>query len=249
MKVIFKTFDILEFVINYSGSPVPPKLVAEKLNINHSTCVRLMAVLRKINYLKLVSRREGYIPGAALYSHYNNMRCVYGRLAHIAENPIKQLARDLNTVVNISVMEEDAKYILYHFCGNNAKIATKTRYKDDHHCNATGMLLLSHSDNKVIKNYYDRFSEYIRLEWKGINSLEDFQLKLNEIKQQGEIVYKSVHNSNMLIVGNVVDIADDVTAAIGFGYYGDNPDYAITRSRETVAQICEVYNKEEQFIF
>jgi DNA-binding IclR family transcriptional regulator len=249
MKVIFKTFEILEFVINSSSTAVSPKMVSEKLEMNHSTCIRIMSVLRKKGYLKLISRRDGYIPGAALYAHYNSMRWPYGRLAHIAEKPIRKLARDLNTVVNISVMQDEAKYILYHFCGNGRKIETKTRYEDDHHCNATGMLLLSHSDNKIIRDYYDRFSAGIEFEWKGVNSLEAFELKLNMLKQKGEINYTSVHNSNMLIVGNIVDVSDTITAAIGFGYFEGNPEFAIERARQTAKEIRDAYNMEEQFIF
>jgi len=249
MKVIVKTFDILEFVINHPAKTVSPKMVSDKLQLNHSTCIRIMAVLRKRGYLKFISRREGYIPGAALYSHYNSMRWVYGRLAHIAENPIRQLAQDLNTIVNISVMQDGVKYILYHFCGNGGDIEVKTRYESDHHGNATGMLLLAHEDKKTIKNYYNQFSKDIASEWGKINDFEAFESKLNEIKQKKEINYINLRNSNMLIVGNVINISDNITAAIGFGYFGDDPALAISKSRQTAQEIQNAYNMKEQVIF
>jgi DNA-binding IclR family transcriptional regulator len=249
MKVILKTFDILEFVINSKKRAVSPKMVSDELGINHSTCIRIMSVLRKQGYLRFISRREGYIPGAALYAHYNSMRWAYGRLAHVAEKPIQKLAKDLNAIVNIAVMQDGVKYILYHFCGNGGDIEIKTRYEDDHHGNATGMLLLAHEDKKIIKNYYTRFADKIKADWPNIATYDDFTKKLSEIRQAKRINYINARNSNMLIIGNFINISDNVTAAIGFGYYGNEHQLAIAKAHQTAQEIQNAYNMEEQLIF
>ena len=59
IKVLNKTFDLLELVREYSPQPVLPGEAAEVLNMPRSTCVRLLKLLTEKGYLEQLSPRKG----------------------------------------------------------------------------------------------------------------------------------------------------------------------------------------------
>ena len=62
IKVLNKTFDLLELIRERFPEPVLPGEAAAGLGIPRSTCVRLMKLLTGKGYLEQLSPRKGYSP-------------------------------------------------------------------------------------------------------------------------------------------------------------------------------------------
>ncbi len=241
MKVVVKTLDVLELIVNHPGKPVTPSVVASKLGINVTTCVRIMGCLTKRGYLRQISRREGYVPGPALFILRGRNQWEYNRVVDAAAGPVRELAFQLNTTVNISTMQHGIKYILYYHRGHSTRrILIQTQYTGDHHRTATGMLLMSQSSEDVQREFYGAQTEDIHRKWDEITDFNSFRKKMQTVRNAGEISY--VDKGGLRIIGTMVNLGTSFPAAIGFGYDGEDSAFALRCARETAQRICSQYN-------
>ena len=85
IKVLNKTFDLLELIRERFPEPVLPGEAAAGLGIPRSTCVRLMKLLTGKGYLEQLSPRKGYSVGPILYL-LGSGECYHQRLTIHAKN-------------------------------------------------------------------------------------------------------------------------------------------------------------------
>jgi DNA-binding IclR family transcriptional regulator len=236
MKSLRKAIDILEYVINHNQRPVTPSEIAEQLGLNAATCVRIMGEYTKLGYLEQISRREGYVPGPAVFTFADRMNWKYARMAKASAGPVRELAETLNTVINISVMRDTYRYMLYHFSGNPLRnIPMHTRYGVDHYETATGRLLMSTCSDKELEIITGRLG-FPGDEWDGINDLAAFKKELSKIADSGTVCFRS-EKYNQWILGVLVKPEGYPCAAIGYGVDGDNWKEALAKTENTAKQI------------
>ncbi len=236
MKSLHKAIDILEYIINHEEGGVTPSEVAEHLKLNAATCVRIMGEFTKCGYLEQISRREGYIPGPAVFTFADRKNWKYARLAEAATTPVKKLAEEFDTVVNISVMRDTERYILYHFSGNPLRsIPLRTRYTDDHYETATGRLLMSVCSEKALKTIIKNLG-FPGDEWNDINDLKSFQRELAGIAQSGFVCFWS-EKFNQWIIGSLVSPDGYPQAAIGYGIKSNDWEKALDKTKAAARQI------------
>ncbi len=234
MKSLSKTFDILEYIFNKDGAPATPGEVAENIKINATTCSRIIGELVERGYIERVSRRTGYIPGPSIYA-LNLRKSPYAVLSAAAREPIKKLAEELSTIINISIMKNAYRYILYfHTVDPSKKFALWTKYFTDHYSTATGRLLLSSASPEEI----DFIIEKLGLpgnEWNEIKSKEALLKELSQIAQKGFVKYSQ---DELWIVGRIFKAHDYPHAAIGFGVESEEKaDCALELLETTVSDI------------
>lgn len=185
MKSLLKSLDILEFVMNNEDKPVTPAVVAEACGLNPVTCVRILGELTKRDYLRKISRHDGYAPGPVIYA-LADRRSFYGCAAHAASEILKDLAIRFDLQLNISVLHGTKRYILYHYAAaREYPIARKTAHPDHFYIQGTGRILLAHAEQAAV----DRIIERIGLPgelWPEVRSRRDLALQLARIRKTGQ---------------------------------------------------------------
>lgn len=236
MKSLKKALNILEFIANHGSQPVTPGMAAEKLGLDAATCVRVMQEFTNLGYLVRVSRRIGYIPGPALLTFSDRPQWQYCRLARAAAEPLKNLACKLNTLVNISVLHNDCRYILYHYSADGSRdISLQTRYRRDFYTTATGRLLLATLPEKsageiCAKNEIKDFSGQLI-------DIKSFLDDLKKIARERHVCFRTP-DQQFWIIGAMVCAGDFPPAAIGFGV----PDHSNT---EALRAACDTAKRIE----
>ncbi len=112
IKVMDKTFGILEEIVKSTPHPMGPLALSEKLGLNRATCSRILKVLLESGYILQVSRQAGYVAGPRILT-LNNMAGFQSRLLKKAVPVIENLARELKISVLISQIYQHQRYVLY----------------------------------------------------------------------------------------------------------------------------------------
>ena len=79
IKVLDKTFGILEEIIKATPHPMGPMALAEALELNRATCSRILKMLLDSGYIIQVSRQAGYVAGPRILT-LNNMAMFQSKL-------------------------------------------------------------------------------------------------------------------------------------------------------------------------
>jgi len=235
MKSLKKALDILEFIVNHGNQPVTPGMAAGKLGLDAATCVRVMQEFTGMGYLVQVSRRAGYMPGPALFTFSDRAQWQFCRLARAAAGPVKNLARQLNTLVNISVLHNGCRYILYHYSADGSRdISLQTRYSHDFYTTATGRLLLATLPETEAAGLCTR----IGIKDFAGNPVEagPFLEELKTIAAEGRVCFRTP-DRQLWIIGALVRAGGFPPAAIGFGAQGESGEMALRAAGETARQI------------
>ena len=73
IKVLDKSFAILEEIIAATPQPLGPLALAKKLGLNRTTCSRILRMLLDAGYIVQISRQAGYAAGPRIVT-LNNRR-------------------------------------------------------------------------------------------------------------------------------------------------------------------------------
>ena len=210
MKSLYKALDLLEYIILQDGRPVTPSELAENCNVNITSCVRMVKTFTERGYLIQVSRRDGYIGGPALVtaSAYDS---VYYRMRQAAPSPIGRLSRRLGCMVNLSIIHNDRRYLLY-VCGQTQKYHVYPVFSKpwDYLNNATERLLLSACDAAT----RHRIIQKIGLP-EGISSYDELMHQLDAYKKAQSVAFFS-ETFKRWIIGGLMLADGYPPAAIAF---------------------------------
>lgn len=235
MKILTKTLDVLEFVINSKGQPVTPSVISNAVDINPASCVRILADLVARGYLIRVSRNSGYIPGPAVFTFKDRIQWNYARLAEAAREPVDELSLKLGITANIAVINKGAKYMLYHSTKVGERILIlETRYTSELYMTATGRLLFGECSVKELAEIFEKEQKKICTEWDGVKDLSTFLKAVNDVSKAGEVCY--IDRGGVNIIGALVHLPD-LNAAIGFGCAPALQRKALELLRKTVHQV------------
>ena len=113
IKVLDKTFAILEAVVLNSPHPLRISVLAERFGINTGTCARIIRELSDAGYLIQVSRQDGYAAGPRALAFANAVS--YKPALLEAARPVADgAARRFEASVLLAERQGGLRYILYH---------------------------------------------------------------------------------------------------------------------------------------
>ena len=192
IKVLNKSFAILEEIVLASPTPVQLGVLAEKLNLNKATCSRIIGDLVAAGYIVQVSRMAGYVAGPR--AHAFKIHTSYkDDLMREAEPIVKECAEKVGQSILLVELHHLQRYILCHHNYNprmNIRI-TKMAYSDTLNT-ATGLMLISHMATSDIEKVCELESVWNGgiLEHEGISDLQQLLTLLKKIKKEREYVYE-----------------------------------------------------------
>ncbi len=112
IKVLDKTFGILEEVVKATPHPVGPLALANRLGLNRATCSRILKMLLDSGYILKVSRQAGYVAGPRILTLANTAG-FQSELLRRAVPVVDRTAEATFGAVLISQVYAGERYVLY----------------------------------------------------------------------------------------------------------------------------------------
>ena len=141
LKVLEKSFGILEAVALRAPLSSTALELAAQLDINRSSCSRLLRELCDAGYLQPLPRRRGYLPAPRLLT-LANAAGFRQRLLDCARPIADRCAAESRNSVVLAILHDRRRYVLYHRNGNpEVKIVLDRLAFDDIYETATGAVL------------------------------------------------------------------------------------------------------------
>lgn len=243
MKSLDKVFDIMELVTSMGGESVTPGMAAERLNLNGATCVRFMKYLCNRGYLEQISRKEGYVAGPAGLT-FADRQSKYSKIIDASEEPIINLTHKLNNYINISILYNSMRYLLYSYSSHTKKVSGAQRLQFGYEA-ATSRLLLAACPEKE-RDEIINLTGMPKKNWDNINDKESLLKALAKTRKDICISFPEPTTGQMIVGGLI--IADGFPpAAIGFGITGNDPTEALKLTAKTVKEIENNLTRKEIF--
>ena len=149
IKSVKKALDILSILSNSGENPISLSELAEKTNLNKSTCAHIVDTMCEELYVERVSRKEGYRlgPWSYMLSRYGSY---YNSLSKLAYPILKWLHEQLDTAVFLSVVCNGRKYIILHIDPDNIlPMSDGSMIQGYMESTATGRLLMAFMDSET----------------------------------------------------------------------------------------------------
>lgn len=222
IKVLDKSFGILEAVVNASPRPMRISVLAEKIGINVATCARIVRDLVDADYLDQVSRQEGYTVGPRMLTLGNNV-AYKPWLVKCAARILSRTAETVSASVMLAERRGDLRYILYHrnCCTKLPIEMTEIAYRDLL-STATGLMLASYMPveerAEMIAGYEDD----------GL-VLYDENTDFDLIRAEQQIEFRDSRRAQGIAAFPVLR-GDELIGVVGGSIYIE--DYAGTRKEE-----------------
>lgn len=157
IKVLDKTFAILEKLALASPHPCRIGELAKQFGINTATCSRILKELVEAGYAIRVSRLEGYAAGPRAWTFASQVR-YRERLIGIADPVIRRTASALEASVLLAERNGKERYILLHHNGcRKLDIVLGQLSFHDLFKTATGLLLTAFAPEKEQKELLESY--------------------------------------------------------------------------------------------
>lgn len=222
IKVLDKTFRILESLSLRSPECLTPGRLAKMVGVNASTCSRILKDLYDEGYVEKVSRGEGYRIGPrALAFSFQSLRS--NELIRVADPIARDCARRLHASVLIASRQETRRFIVSHHDyhpGETVRINQLAH--EDLSDTATGMVLLAHAplacQKKILKTPKSEgaSAESSRL------SVDDGLKILDHVRQEGVFSMEREHEPALTLAAPIFQ-KNQCVAALGATFLRETP--------------------------
>ena len=190
IKVLDKTFSILEEIVRATPHPVSPLEVAERLGLNRATCSRIIKMLLDSGYVIQISRQAGYVAGPRILT-LGNMAAFQSVLMKAAVPVIDRTAETLEDSAMISQVWHGERYVLYLTNRNRRKnIRLNHLSYPDIYNTASGAVEMAYRTPEDAMQLYDNMPDSAR-HW----LLPEFQKRDQILRELGKIRKNGFYHS------------------------------------------------------
>jgi|GEM_PF-935653 len=173
-----KTFEVLEYVLDHGDRTVTPSELAAATKLNAPTCVRILEGLMAYGYVQKKSRREGYLPGPAVFS-FTGTNGFYAELLRAADATLRKTAEKLHYRVILTTAAAGRKFLIGQYDPNRA--APLGHAYDDFYSTTSGRLLLAYFSESELAAYLHRHGPPGSV-WPEADSEKRLQTQLAKIR-------------------------------------------------------------------
>jgi len=236
IKVVGKSFALLEFIATRDGRPALPSEAATVLRLNQATTVRILKDLLTLGYLSQISRNKGYVLGPMTQSVF--ARNVYReKLMRVAVSEVSQCAVKIGESVILAVLQGARRYVLLHENRNpKLNIDISALYYDDIYLTATGRTLLAHADAPQIDAIVKKIGLPDKHAWPKSVTSAALSRELTKIRQSGMVAFHSPQ-TDLYIMACPIFEKDECVAALGASF--PNAAYSKVKQSKTQAAVRE----------
>ena len=181
IQSVDRALDILMCVSDNRGKPITISEIAEKTNLNQSTCCHIVETLTKRGFLNKVSRSSGYVLGIYAYSltRYKNF---HRDLIFACAPVLKWLQNKTGYTTLLANLIDGEKFVLRYFESSDNPLKDRGElYKGTLYDSATGRAMLSSMRQKEIRSIVEKVGLPSETQWEGIDSFEKMMIELEKI--------------------------------------------------------------------
>ncbi len=210
IQVIVRAIDILEFIASHENKPVQLIKIAEHTGLSQPTAANIVKTLVDKNYLEQVSRKEGYKLGMASYKLTGNTSYEQD-LTATAKDMMEGITRQLNETCILAILKNNKRMIIHRVECNHTLIVNPIPV-DSVYKTATGRVLIAYLTPKELDNFLKAEGFPPKNLWPGGQTLAGMQKDLEIFRNQGFVVYESIHHTMGIAVP--ITIKGKVVAAL-----------------------------------
>lgn len=183
IRVIDKTFDILELLASDPEKVWSLTAIADPFKMNHGTCANILKTLVQRNYLEKLPARKGYRLGRAAYQLAGN-RVFRNELLLLAKPEMTKLTDAFNENTLLSVLQGNQRVaILRVNCQQSIQVITPA--EKNAYDSSTGRLLLAMQSDAALNKYIQEYG-LPRIKGKGREiSQAAFLAEMERIRKKG----------------------------------------------------------------
>ncbi len=212
IKVLKKTFDIVEFIARRGGRPVLPAEIVEEVKLNQATSIRILKDLVMLGYLEQISRQKGYVLGPMSFWIAGGKK-YKDTLSRKADPFVLACAKVSGQSVLLAVNLGARRYILSHHNMNlRFNVDVDEPWYEDMYTTATGRMLMAHMPEKELDELIKICGLPSASEWPGASTADKLKAQLKTIKDKGLVAFKK---ETLFIVSYPVFRGKGFVAALG----------------------------------
>lgn len=236
---------LLSILADSYDKPVPLSALAEKAELNKSTCAHIIATLEHEGYATKISHSRGYILGPAAYC-LSRLGKYKNDLIAICHPIMQYIYRNTGYSVVLSVIESDKKYVI-DYIDDGRIFKTKTLiHTDDIYRTATGKVILANLPADKIRAIVDKHGLPSSRDWFEAASFDALLLYLSGLKKN--TVLKSINpdeERQPRCVGYGCPIFDRVRCVGALGVAVNlPPDTDATDDEDTIVKFLKIGARE-----
>ena len=212
IKVLKKTFDIIEFIARQGGQPVLPSEIVKELKLNQATSIRILKDLVHLGYLEQISRQKGYVLGPTSF-WVSGGKKYKDALSRKADPFVLACAKETGQYVALATNVGMRRVVLCYYNMNpRFNVDTdKPRYEDMYKT-VTGHLLLAYMPEKEMDALVRNYGPPSPGEWEGVTTFAELKAHLKLIRKRGCSIFK---NKDLFVVSFPVFRGKEFVAALG----------------------------------
>lgn len=212
IQVINRALDILEILSDELDKKYSLGEIADKLNLNHSTCANIIKTMVNRGFVQSYGKKGGYSLGLKVYGLTGNLS-FKKELLRIAIKPIKDLRMKTDENCILACLKDNMRITLYKET-NTLELQATSRDEKDAYETATGRVILAFKSREEQENYINEYGlpneKWIEVKNKSLLIEELDKIKAKQI---------AIHHAESDIIGISVPIFKDGKIIASIGVY------------------------------
>lgn len=178
IQSVSRAMDILTTVSDMRGKPISLSAIAQRTNMNVSTCAHLVQTLCEKGFLSQVSRSSGYILGAYAY-YLTRYKTFQKELVTICNPALRWIQRKTGHTALLAVLVEGEKFVISY--AEDRKEILRERgelYRGTLYNSATGRAMLCSMRRTELLHLVEKIGLPTREDWPEVRTFEDMERAL-----------------------------------------------------------------------
>lgn len=217
IKSIQKATNLLTILADNHNKPMSLALLAQKSQINKSTCSHIMSTLEADGYVVKISSSKGYIIGPSVY-------CLsrFGRykddLISLCRPFMQYLYNSTGYSTVLAIIEGNKKFIIDFIDDGRIFESSSQIHVDDIYRTATGRAILSNLSKEQLYSIYQNYGLPISDEWPNFSNFNEFCNFMINQKSNKYFKCRQLRNdSKKLNLGYAIPIYKKLTCIASIG--------------------------------
>ena len=227
MKLLKKTFKIIEEFEENEGKPLSITELSKRLTLPKSTVFHIVHTLHNFRWLERLDNSKKYVLGLRLFE-LGNLVQSNSRLRQIAISHLEKLRKETNETVYLVVY--DQKEIVYLEClESQLRLRARPVYgiRVPLHCTSLGKAIMAFLPDQEVQNII-REKELIGFTDKTIIDTDTLEKELREIRKRGYAIDWGEHEEGVRCIGApIYNHLGKVFAAVSIS----GPDFRFTKEK------------------
>lgn len=206
IQVVHRAFDILELCAKNPEKVYSLSEIADRLQLNHTTCANIVKTLVTRNYIEQIGYKKGYRLGVMAF-HLTGNLSFRKDLVKIAKKHMVELVEELNETCLLSILQKTSlKRVVLHEEQSRHELMIRTILEKDISRSATGRLLSALLSDSDIHSMIKKFGLPSKDSWPEASTKEGLWMEIKRIRED-RIVFH--YDKPKHIVGFAVPVVKD----------------------------------------